>query len=112
MKIIALCVVLMGVYALSAQQSLVPVIHITPNPMEKNTTITVQLQNRTDLGINIETQDGIVVKTLFWGQSDKDVVLVWNRVCDDGSVAPNGTYDVVVNYAGRYTSTKKTLILK
>lgn len=112
MKLIAVCVLLMGVYALCAQHSLVPVINISPNPMDKFTTITVQINSNLDLGINIESEDGRVIKTLFWGQSAKDVILTWDRIGDDGTVTPNGTYEVVVNYAGRYTSTKKTLILK
>jgi flagellar hook assembly protein FlgD len=112
MGIIAVCMILLGVTALAAQHSLVPVIDIHPNPMEKYTVITVRINQSMDLGINIEAEDGHVVKTLYWGQANKDVILEWDRIGDDGTITPNGTYDVVVNYSGRYTSTKKTLILK
>lgn len=108
----ALCLLLLSVASLAAQISLIPVIDITPNPMEKYTVITVRINQNMNLGINIETEDGRVVKTLFWGTASKDVVLDWNRIGDDGTFTPNGVYEVVVNYSGRYTSTKKTLILK
>ena len=109
---ILLCVFISNVWLLSAK-SVTPVdIFITPNPMDKHTTITVNFTQATNVGVNVETAEGIVIKTLYWGPADEQLVLTWNRLSDDGYYVPSGSYVVVVNYQSRYTSTKKTLILK
>jgi flagellar hook assembly protein FlgD len=96
----------------STQESLSS-FEISPNPMDKNTTVTLHFSQRVDVTITIEDGSGAVVKTLFSG----DVVAGfyeyhWNRLSDTGYYVPAGKYYVNVSYQSRYTSTKKTLILK
>lgn len=89
------------------------IININPNPMEKSTVITVTFAERVDAEIIIETETGILIKSLFTGNLEAGVYeFFWNRMSDEGSYVPNGKYSVTVNYDYRYTSTKKTLILK
>jgi hypothetical protein len=85
---------------------------ITPNPMDKFTTVTVTVNQPASIGVNVETENGVVIKTLYWGNITGQIALTWNRVADDGTYTPAGNYVLVVNHQGRYTSTKKTLILK
>lgn len=110
--VVSMLVVLIGsVYAaISVEQS---IINIDPNPMDKSTTITVTFAVRVTAEILIETESGILVKTLYTGNLDSGVYeFFWNRMSDEGAYVPNGKYSVTVNYDYRYTSTKKTLILK
>ncbi|MDP2172231.1 MAG: hypothetical protein Q8M98_11295 [Candidatus Cloacimonadaceae bacterium] len=98
---------------LSAQlTSIQAVIEINPNPMDKFTTIDVRMTHNTNIGVNIETDTGVVIKTLYWGPGGESTVLYWDRSGDNGNYTPAGKYYVVVNYSSRYTSTKKTLILR
>ena len=87
-------------------------ITITPNPMDKFTTVTVTVNQPASIGVNVETLDGIVVKTLYWGNINSQIALNWDRIGDNGTYTAAGNYVLVVNHQGRYTSTKKTLILK
>lgn len=89
------------------------IININPNPMEKSTVITVTYTDNVRADVIIETESGVLVKTLFTGNMNAGVYeFYWDRISDDGSYVPNGRYSVNVNYEVRYTSTKKTLILK
>jgi len=89
------------------------IININPNPMDKSTTITVTFAERVTAEIIIETEAGILVKTLYNGNLNAGVYeFFWNRMSDESAYVPNGKYFVTVNYDYRYTSTKKTLILK
>lgn len=86
---------------------------INPNPMEKQTTITVVFNQSVRADVVIEAEDGTVIKTLFSGNMQAGrYEFVWNRLSNSGELVPNGRYNVSVNYETRYTSTKKTLILK
>lgn len=87
-------------------------IYLSPNPMEKYTTITVVCNQPTTLGVFIETETGTVIRNLYCGPAGEQIQLTWNRMGDDGSYTPRGNYIVRVSWEGRYTSTKKTLILK
>lgn len=114
-KIIAIAagILLLAFAALMAQQpGILGGIDIQPNPMDKDTVITVYVNQNASFNVTIETHDGRVVKSLYWGTTNKDITIPWDRLSDDGTYVPKGTYFVVVNYSGRYTSTKKTLILK
>lgn len=85
---------------------------IYPNPMDKYCDITISFFQPVPTLVTIQNHAGEIVKTLYSGQSMELLQFTWDRVCDDGSIAPNGKYAVTVSYQGRYTSTKKTLILK
>ena len=106
-------VLLLAALALQAKSSgVLELIEINPNPMDKFTVITITFNQPANVGVNIETDTGIVLKTLYWGPADEELTLTWNRLDDGGNTVPSGKYLVVVNYAGRYTSTKRTIILK
>jgi len=89
------------------------IISINPNPVEKCTVISVTFIERSRADIIIETLDGSLIKTLFSGNLEPGVYeYFWARIGNNGSYVPEGRYYVTVNYETRYTSTKKTLILK
>lgn len=86
---------------------------IEPNPMEKSTLISVAFTARVQVDIVIETEDRLIIKTLYSGNIEPGFYeFFWNRLSDTGEYVQDGQYDVTVRYRTRYTSTKKTLILK
>ncbi|MCB5264737.1 MAG: hypothetical protein LHW41_00655 [Candidatus Cloacimonetes bacterium] len=85
---------------------------ISPNPMVKYCEITVGFENETSINLVIMDSKEEVVKTIYTGPIYKSMTFTWERDDARGAYVPNGTYFVVVNYQSRYTSTKKTLILK
>jgi flagellar hook assembly protein FlgD len=85
---------------------------ISPNPMEKHCNITLGFDNETYITLVIMNSEEEVIKTIYSGTVYKDMNFTWERDDAAGRYAPSGTYHVVVNYQSRYTSTKKTLILK
>lgn len=85
---------------------------ITPNPMEKYCSITVEFRDETFITLVIINDQEEVVKTIYSGPVCKSMSFGWERDDAWGNIVPDGTYHVVVNYQSRYTSTKKTLILK
>ncbi len=85
---------------------------ISPNPMQNHTNIHLEFSGQCYVTVYIEEEGGAIIKHLYNGIVSKNVVLGWNRISDSGIYVPAGAYSVVVNYQGRYTSTKKTLILK
>lgn len=85
---------------------------ISPNPMDKYCNITVGFSNETCITLTIINDEEEVVKTIYSGPVYKNMTFTWERDDAMGRFVPNGTYHVVVNYQSRYTSTKKTLILK
>ncbi len=108
-----LSLLLLAAVTLSARSAeVLDQITINPNPMDKYTVITLSFNSPASIGVNVETETGQIVKTLYWGPADNQISLTWNRIGDDGNYVPSGKYLVVVNHQGRYTSTKKTLILK
>ncbi|HNT52066.1 MAG TPA: FlgD immunoglobulin-like domain containing protein, partial [Candidatus Syntrophosphaera sp.] len=100
-------------FALNARSTgVVNQIEFNPNPMEKYTTITIILNQPASIGVNVETETGTVIKTLYWGQAEGQIQFGWDRLADNGTTVPSGSYVLVVNFDTRYTSIKKTLILK
>jgi hypothetical protein len=88
-------------------------ITINPNPVEKNTLISVDFNQKIQADIIIETLDGVLVKSLYSGNAIVGhYEFFWNRISEDGEFVPAGDYYVTINYYTRYTSTKKTIILK
>lgn len=94
------------------QLSVVDGVDIKPNPMDRRCEIFIRLNGSANLGVNIEDDRGNVIKTLYWGPAQKELVLAWDRLSDNGEYVPSGKYVLVLNYDARYTSLKKTLILK
>ncbi|MCK9178720.1 MAG: FlgD immunoglobulin-like domain containing protein [Candidatus Cloacimonadaceae bacterium] len=85
---------------------------ISPNPMEKHCDISLEFRNETFITLTILNDAAEVVKTIYSGPVHKSQTFGWERDDAMGNIVPNGTYHVVINYQSRYTSTKKTLILK
>lgn len=85
---------------------------ISPNPMAFYTVVTLEFEQAVNVHVYIEEQGGGIVKNLFNGVAQRGIALSWDRITDSGYYATSGLYNVVVAYEGRYTSTKKTLILK
>ncbi|HPF08943.1 MAG TPA: FlgD immunoglobulin-like domain containing protein [Candidatus Cloacimonadota bacterium] len=85
---------------------------ISPNPMERVTTIYLHYDTPVTVTITVEDVNGNHVRTIYSGPCDKTAAFTWERDDDEGTYVPNGTYYVTVNHDSRYTSTKKTLILK
>lgn len=113
-QIAALIVMLvLGVGLMASVNEFLNEININPNPMTKNTTVFVSFLQTVRADVIIETEDGTLVKTLFTGLLEPgNYEFYWNRLSDGGEYAPAGRYFVTVIYEARYTSTKKTLILK
>lgn len=103
---------LLAVNLSADMRKIVGEIIINPNPMDKYCDIYITYSHPVPTVVTIQNHCGDVVKTLYSGQSLELLQFSWDRVCDDGSFAPNGKYSVTVSCMGRYTSTKKTLILK
>ena len=85
---------------------------ISPNPMGKYCEITLEFAEETPITLTIMNEREEVIRTLFSGTVYKSMSLTWERDDALGNIAPSGTYFVVVNCQSRYTSIKKTLILK
>ncbi len=88
------------------------VFDISPNPMDSNTVIYLDFSETLSASVHIEDRYGNVVCNIYNGIVDKSIQLPWERVDNSGNYVPSGKYWVVVSYATRFTSTKKTLILK
>ena len=94
-------------------KSVLGIVTINPNPMEKSTLITLRFNQKVNAEVYIESFDGIVIKTLYSGEFNNSTYeFFWNRYSDTGEYVPEGEYNLVINYELRYTSTKKTIILK
>lgn len=107
---LSLALATVGLYAKS--QSELNTFNISPNPMTKTTTISLSFITPVDINVYIEDAGGTMIKSLYSGHVRSDISLNWSRETDIGDSAVDGEYTVVVAYQGRYTSTKKTLILK
>jgi len=90
-----------------------PDILINPNPMERSTTIGITFYEGVKVSVVIETLTGVAVKNLFYGDlASGTYEFHWTRLDNNGLFVPKGTYNLAIYYDTRYTSTKKTLILK
>lgn len=105
-----LIVVIFGVYAEKLKE--IDVFEVSPNPMYRYTVVYLNISRAMEVSVRVEDERGNPVKTIFEGFCDKNCSFTWLRDLDDGTYAPDGTYYVVVSSDSRYTSTKKTLILK
>jgi len=85
---------------------------ISPNPMDDHCTIHLELSSSAYVYLRVETLEGEVVADIYSGVSSKEMNFDWDRYSNNGQYAPNGTYMVILSLDQRYTSTKKTLILK
>jgi hypothetical protein len=85
---------------------------VSPNPMDKHCTISLSFLNPLNISLQIQTQEGDVIKDIYSGYAGKNTTYRWDRLDDCGNYVPEGKYFVVLGYDQRYTSTKKTLILK
>ncbi|MGC9361393.1 MAG: hypothetical protein ACP5F3_00525 [Candidatus Syntrophosphaera sp.] len=117
MKLTSLLPLLLGMLLmlapLSAQEmAAIENIDICPNPMGKFTVISITFSQPVNVDVSIQTYGGEIVKSLYGGNAGEMLQLAWDRIDDYGNVTPAGKYFLVVNHEGRYTSTKKTIILK
>jgi hypothetical protein len=85
---------------------------VGPNPMDEKCIIELSFATETAIVLTIETLRGDVIRTLYSGNVHKYSAFNWERDDAHGNWVAPGEYHVVVNYQSRYTSTKKTLILK
>ncbi len=86
-------------------------IQAKPNPMERYTDIIFVFNKQIPVQISIQNGFDDVIKSLYSGTSELNFKIHWDRIDDYGNYVPAGEYYIVVTH-GRYTSTKKTLILK
>jgi flagellar hook assembly protein FlgD len=110
--IVACMMLLMAVGLFAKQAQSLNTFESSPNPMDRATTIYLNFENPVSVSITIENLAGDTLRTIFSGTCDKNASFLWERDDEEGNYVPNGTYFVNVSYQGRYTSTKKTLILK
>lgn len=87
-------------------------IYISPNPMLKLTTIYLNFDSPISVNVNVINEHGINIKNIYSGYCGKQSSFIWERDDNQGNFVPSGTYYVTVSSNSRYTSIKKTLILK
>nr|MDK2851002.1 hypothetical protein [Candidatus Cloacimonadota bacterium] len=97
---------------LAESKSNLQVFEISPNPMKDKCAIELAFAQETEIILTIENQRGQVIRTIYSGAISKSETFIWEREDDYGNWVMPGEYSVVINYQSRYTSTKKTLILK
>lgn len=85
---------------------------ISPNPMDDVCEIKIDFADVTAITLVVQNEKGNVIKTIYSGPVHKMGFFKWYRDDAMGNWVAPGTYYVVINYHSRYTSTKKTLILK
>ena len=85
---------------------------IDPNPMDNFTNITVSFSSPVEVQISIETGSGKVIKTLYSGMIKNYLRIGWDRIGDNGTYTPSGEYYLIVRYNQRFTSVKRTMILR
>mgnify|MGYP001164730596 FL=1 len=85
---------------------------IVPNPMDKECVISISVSTPTYINVQIKSSEGEFICDLYEGFVGKDININWERTDNFGNYMPAGEYLVVVGFNTRYTSLKKTLILK
>jgi hypothetical protein len=85
---------------------------INPNPMQQDCTISLDLLNPMNITIQIQNPQGALISEIYRGYANKQMLFTWDRTDYNNQYVPNGEYVVVLSFDTRYTSTKKTLILK
>jgi flagellar hook assembly protein FlgD len=115
LKVVTLVMLLsIGIgFVFAAGNSVLTSLNIEPNPMEKSTTVYLSFSKTVNVGVSVETLDGVVIKTIYTGRLNSgNHEFAWDRLDNNGEYVTEGSYYLVVSYDTRYTSTKKTLILK
>ena len=87
-----------------------------PNPFNPETTISFNLKEPANVGITIFNVKGEKIRTLIDGKNDAGSYnIIWNGIDKTGNIVPSGIYFykmVSEGNSGRYTSTKKMILLK
>ena len=118
MKKTMLILVLIAVLMLTAtagyayKGSPVESFNIIPNPMDKECVISIAVSTPVYINVQIKSSEGEFICDLYDGFVGKDININWERLDNYGNYVPAGEYLVVVGFNTRYTSLKKTLILK
>ncbi|OQY38282.1 MAG: hypothetical protein B6226_03900 [Candidatus Cloacimonetes bacterium 4572_65] len=88
-------------------------LEVSPNPMEKFTTVSFDFVGEASLSVRIIDKDGHTVVTLGEGLfTEGSYSYNWDRVDNEGRIVPSGKYIVVVDSTTRFVTKRKTLILK
>jgi len=83
-----------------------------PNPFNPETTISYSVKDREPVTIGIYNIKGQLVKTLLKGvQEPGNHTIVWNGTDDNGRSVSSGVYYYKMQ-AGKYSSTKKMIMMK
>lgn len=85
---------------------------ISPNPMKEYCDISLEYNGDAVITILVVNEKGDIVKTVYNGPIHKTGRYRWKRDDAFGNWVQAGVYTVEIQYDSRYTSTKKTLILK
>lgn len=85
---------------------------INPNPMDQECVISLVLLNPMNINLQIYHPQGELIADIYSGYANKQMVFFWDRSDLNNQYVPAGEYVMVLSYDARYTSTKKTLILK
>ena len=87
-----------------------------PNPFNPETTISFTLKETANVGITIFNLKGEKIKTLIDEEKNAGSYnVIWNGMNKTGNIVPSGIYFykmVSEGNSGRYTSTKKMILLK
>jgi hypothetical protein len=87
-----------------------------PNPFNPQTTISFNLKETANVGITIFNVKGEKIRTLIDGEKDAgSYYVIWNGMDKADNIVPSGIYFykmVSEGDSGRYTSTKKMILLK
>ncbi|MEN6446055.1 MAG: hypothetical protein ABFC98_08475 [Candidatus Cloacimonas sp.] len=111
LALVAVLIMIAGA-AYALRNSPIRVFDITPNPMDKECSITVGVTTPQNITIQIKAKDDELVREIYSGPVYKDISLTWNRYDYLGNFVPAGDYTVILSFDSRFTSLKKTLILK
>jgi chitinase len=83
-----------------------------PNPFNPSTTISYELPNVSKVKIDIYNIRGELIKNLYNGTKNKDKhSIIWKGNNNSGKNVPSGIYFYRIK-SGKYTSTKKIILLK
>lgn len=109
-----LCILIVPLLAVSKSESELISFEVYPKEISKFCEIYLQTSEPLPARIEVFSPEGELVSLLFEGVWPLKQVLYWDRTDDWGEYCPAGAYTiqatVFVNF--RYTSTKKTVILK
>ncbi len=110
--LLTLLLLVVAVAAYAVKDNPIERFEISPNPMDQECSISIVLLNPMNITVQIKNSQGEVVSDVYSGYAAKQMNFYWDRTDVNNQYVPDGEYVVVLGYEGRYTSTKKTLILK